>query len=149
PASAVSALTSLPAGGPAPTAGGAILGTFQDLAPGQREGRGADGRTHIFSLGAGRFEKATGGRGVLGRSRASLIGSILKDEPPEVSSVQPMTPPALDRVVKTCLAKDPEERWQSTADIKRQLIGIAEAPGIASSAVVSSGIRRERVAWAL
>src|SRR6202158_497885 len=72
--------------------------------------------------------------------------------PPSTSAVQPMLPPALDRVVKTCLAKDPEDRWQSAADVGRELkwIGEGSAAGVAAPAAISSRRRaREAVAWIL
>src|SRR5215471_1464837 len=151
PASAVSALTSLPTEGPALTAEGTILGTFQYMAPEQLEGRETDARTDIFAFGAVLYEMATGRKAFSGRSRASLIGAILKDEPPPISAIEPMTPPALDRVVKTCLAKDPEDRWQSAHDIKSELAWIAQAgsqAGIAAP-IVASRKRRDRAAWIL
>ncbi|HSS44759.1 MAG TPA: serine/threonine-protein kinase, partial [Thermoanaerobaculia bacterium] len=107
---------------------GTILGTFQYMAPEQLEGKEADARSDIFAFGAVLHEMATGKKAFSGSSQASLITAIMSSEPVTISSVQPMTPPALDRVVKTCLAKDPEERWQSAADIKRELKWIAEGP---------------------
>ncbi|MGE5277929.1 MAG: protein kinase domain-containing protein, partial [Acidobacteriota bacterium] len=130
---------------------GMILGTFQYMAPEQLEGREADARTDIFSLGAVLYEMATGRKAFSGATQASLISSILRDDPPPVSQVVPMTPPALDRVVRTCLAKDPEERWQSAGDVAKELRWIAEgsAAGVAAPAAVSSRRRnRERIAWA-
>src|SRR5262245_53976642 len=100
---------------------GTILGTFQYMAPEQLEGKDADARTDIFALGAVLYEMATGKKAFSGTSQASLISSIMQNDPPAISTVQPMSPPALDRVVKTCLAKDPEDRWQSAADVKREL----------------------------
>ena len=152
PASPPSALTSLPtmAGGRNLTQEGTILGTFQYMAPEQLEGKEADGRTDIFAFGALLYEMATGRKAFSGTSQASLISSIMSSEPPAVSAVQPMTPPALDRVVRTCLAKDPEERWQSAADIKRELRWISEgsAAGVAAPVVLSARRRnRERLAW--
>ena len=130
---------------------GTILGTFQYMSPEQLEGQDADARTDIFALGAVLYEMATGSKAFAGKTQASLISSILRDEPPPISQVAPMTPPALDRVVKTCLAKDPEERWQSAGDVGKELRWIAEgsAAGVAAPAAVSSRRRsRERVAWA-
>src|ERR1700693_4493141 len=86
---------------------GTILGTFQYMAPEQLEGREADARTDIFAFGAVLYEMATGRKPFNGKSQASLIGSILRDDPAPISEIAPMTPPALSRVVKTCLAKDP------------------------------------------
>src|SRR5215469_11433824 len=97
------------------TGEGTIVGTFQYMAPEQLEAGQVDARTDIFAFGAVLYEMITGRKAFTGRSRVSLIGAILKDEPPAISTIQPMSPPALDHVVKTCLAKEPEERWQ-TAD---------------------------------
>ncbi len=92
------------------TAQGMLLGTLQYMAPEQVEGRETDVRTDIFALGAVIYEMATGRPAFTGRSSASLIAAILSSEPPAISSIQPMSPSALDHVVKTCLAKDPEQR---------------------------------------
>ena len=110
------------------TASGTILGTLLYMAPEQLEGRvdDLDARTDIFSLGATIYEMATGRKAFPGKSQASVIANILKEEPPPMSTLQPMTPPALDRVVKTCLTKDPDERWQSALDLHRQLEWIKE-----------------------
>ncbi|HEY3122863.1 MAG TPA: protein kinase, partial [Thermoanaerobaculia bacterium] len=122
------------------------------MAPEQLEGREADARTDIFAFGAVLYEMATGRRAFSGKSQASLIAAILEHEPEPVSAVQPMTPPVLDRVVKTCLAKDPEERWQTAHDIGVQLrwilegrsqADVAAAPGAAAARPKN----RERAAW--
>jgi Tol biopolymer transport system component/predicted Ser/Thr protein kinase len=128
PAGPVSAVTSLPtmAGGANLTQEGTILGTFQYMAPEQLEGKEADVRTDIFAFGSVLYEMATGKKAFSGTSQASLIAAIIEREPPAVSTVQAMTPPALDRVVKTCLAKDPEDRFQTAHDVKLQLQWIAE-----------------------
>src|SRR5262245_66297113 len=81
-------------------------------------------------------------------SRASLITAIMSSDPAPVSSLQPMSPAALDRLVRTCLAKDPEDRWQSAADIRRELRWIAEGSSAGSAAVAASRQRRsDRLAW--
>ena len=100
---------------------GTIIGTLQYMAPEQVEGKNADARTDIFALGSVLVEMVTGRRAFEGESQASLIGGILKDEPPSISAA----PPAVDHVVRTCLAKDPDERWQSATDLTRQLKWIA------------------------
>jgi Tol biopolymer transport system component len=125
PAAPQSSLTALPTQ-QGLTQEGTILGTFQYMAPEQLEGKEADGRTDIFAFGAVLYEMATGKKAFSGTSQASLISSIMKEEPASISTIQPMTPLALDRVVKTCLAKDPEERWQSASDLKRELRWLAE-----------------------
>jgi serine/threonine protein kinase len=94
------------------TAEGIIVGTFQYMSPEQLEGKEADARSDIFSLGAVIYEMATGQKAFTGRSQASLIAAILAAEPQPITKLQPMVPPALERVVKTCLAKDPDDRWQ-------------------------------------
>jgi Tol biopolymer transport system component len=111
---------------------GTLLGTIPYMAPEQLEGAEADPRTDIFALGALLYEMSTGRRAFTGKSRASLIAAIMEHEPPPLSSVAPMTPPALDRVVRTCLAKDPDDRWQSAADVARELKWIADEPQTAT-----------------
>ncbi|HEY7369985.1 MAG TPA: serine/threonine-protein kinase, partial [Thermoanaerobaculia bacterium] len=113
-------------GSPNITQEGTLLGTFRYMAPEQLEGREADSRTDIFALGALLYEMVTGEKAFEGRSQASLISAILRDQPPPISQVQKLAPATLDRVVRTCLAKDPEERWQSAADVARELKWVAE-----------------------
>jgi len=109
------------------TAEGTIVGTFQYMSPEQMEGKEADARSDIFSFGAVLFEMATGKRAFEGKTTASVIAAILEREPPPISSVQPMSPPALDRTVRICLAKDSDERFQSAHDVKLQLEWIRDA----------------------
>jgi serine/threonine protein kinase len=94
------------------TSPGAILGTFQYMSPEQLEAKDADARSDIFAFGAVLFEMLTRHKAFEGKSQASLIASILTAQPPAVSSVQSLSPRTLDRVVRTCLAKDPDERWE-------------------------------------
>ena len=108
------------------TGEGKILGTLQYMAPEQLEGKEADHRTDIFAFGALVYEMATGKKAFEGKSQASLIGAILKDEPPPISTLQPLTPPILDQIVKTCLAKDPDDRWRSAGDVGRQMAWIGD-----------------------
>ena len=143
----VGKLTSLPTENRALTQEGTILGTFQYMAPEQLEGRDADARTDIFALGAVLYEMATGRRAFQGASKASLIASIISAMPEPISSVQPLTPPALERVVQVCLAKDPDRRWQSAHDIAEELRWISEAGSQAgvASVVVTHRRNRERL----
>src|ERR1700730_10699010 len=108
------------------TGEGSIIGTLQYMAPEQLEGGEVDARTDIFAFGAVVFEMATGKKAFEGKSQASLIAKILETDPPPMSSLQPVTPPALDRVVKKCLAKEPEKRWQAASDVCDELKWIAE-----------------------
>src|SRR5256714_2771926 len=105
---------------------GMIIGTFQYMAPEQIEGGEIDARTDIFALGAVLYEMATGKRAFEGKSKASLIASILTAEPQPISAIQPMTPATFDRVVRTCLKKDADERWQSAHDVAIELREIAD-----------------------
>src|SRR6202795_970422 len=133
------------------TAQGTILGTLQYMAPEQLEGKEADARTDIFAFGVVVYEMATGKKAFEGKSQASLIAAILDREPPAMSSLQPMTPPALDRVVKTCLAKEPDERWQAASDLCRELKWMAEGGSLVSSlpATQAAPASRSKLPWAV
>ena len=133
------------------TSEGTIVGTFQYMAPEQLEGKQADARTDIFAFGAVLYEMATGRKAFSGKSQATIIAAILSAEPVPISSLQPMTPPAIDRVVKTCLAKDPDERFQTAHDLKLQLQWIVEAGSQAGvpAPVAKRRRTRERLAWAV
>ena len=144
PASAAIELTALPTQAAALTQEGTILGTLQYMAPEQLEAKEADARTDIFAFGAVLYEMATGGKAFSGASQASLIGSILRDEPRAISEIQPMTPPAFDRVVRTCLAKDPDDRWQTAHDIAVQLKWIQEGGSAVGLPAPVAARRRSR-----
>ncbi len=142
PAAPAGSLTALPTQ-QGLTQEGTILGTFQYMAPEQLEGKDADGRTDIFAFGAVLYEMATGKKAFSGASQASLISAIMKEEPAPISTLAPMAPPALDRVVRKCLAKDPEDRWQNAADLGSELkwIGEGSQAGVAAPAA-ARGRRR-------
>jgi len=131
------------------TAQGMVLGTFQYMSPEQLEGKEADARSDIFALGAVLYEIASGKRAFTGKSQASIIAAILASDPQPISAVQPMSPPALDRVVRTCMAKDPDERWQTAHDVKLQLRWIAEGGSQAGVPAPLAARRRlsQNVAW--
>jgi len=130
---------------------GTILGTFQYMAPEQLEGGEADSRTDIFAFGAVLYEMATGQKAFSGKTQASLIAAIIERVPPPISSISPMTPPAFDRVVKTCLSKDPEDRWQTAHDVMLELKWVVEGGSAAGlpAPVVARRKSREKLAWAL
>ena len=119
-------LTAMPTATTPITAQGTLLGTFQYMAPEQIEGGDVDARTDIFAFGALLFEMVTGRPAFQGKTQASLFGAILKDEPPPITQLQPVAPPALDYLVRTCLAKDPDARFQSAHDIRLQVKWIAD-----------------------
>jgi eukaryotic-like serine/threonine-protein kinase len=140
------------AGAPGPplTAKGTILGTFQYMAPEQIEGDLADARSDIWSFGCVLYEMVTGKRAFEGKSQASLIASILEKHPTPMAELQPMTPPALGRVVRTCLAKNPDDRFQTAHDLALQLDWIEEggsAMGLPAP-VIARRKRRERTMFA-
>lgn len=130
---------------------GAILGTFPYMAPEQIEGGEADARSDLFALGAVLYEMATGRRAFAGKSAASVMAAVLREDPEPLSSVRPVAPPALDHVVERCLAKDPEQRWQSARDVAVELRWIAGAGSQAGVAAPVAKRRRsrERLAWGL
>ena len=130
---------------------GTIVGTFQYMAPEQLEGGRMDARTDVWALGCLLYEMATGKRAFQGKSQASLISAIMSQEPASMSQLSPLTPPALERLVKACLAKDPDERMQTAHDVKLQLQWIAEGGSRAGLAapVVARRLTRERLKWAL
>jgi Tol biopolymer transport system component len=148
---AVSEVSSSPTESRRPlTTEGTLLGTFQYMAPEQLEGKEADVRTDIFALGAVLYEMATGKRAFSGTSQASLIASIMHEQPPPISTLQPLTPPAFDRVVRACLAKDPDDRWQTAHDVVLELQWIQEGGSQAGLPAPVSARRhnREKLAWA-
>ncbi|HZR22578.1 MAG TPA: protein kinase [Vicinamibacterales bacterium] len=143
PVVTTSGLSMLPTTPPNLTAQGAILGTFQYMAPEQIEGLDADTRTDVFAFGALLFEMIAGRPPFEGKTRASLLGAILKDAPPPLHVA-----PQLNRIISTCLEKDPDDRYQSARDLLRDLRWAAEAKSTAN-AVVASQAPRARVAAAL
>ena len=143
PASSLTMTISHPSADQPLTAHGTIVGTFQYMSPEQTEGKEADARSDIFALGAVLYEMATGKRAFTGKSQASLVAAILASDPLPISMVQPMSPPALEQVIKSCLAKDPEERFQTVHDLKLQLKWIAQAS--ASQMAAPAQIRARRV----
>jgi serine/threonine protein kinase len=130
------------------TTEGMVVGTFQYMAPEQVEGREADVRSDIFALGAVLYEMVTGKRAFEGKTTASTIAAILAADPPPISSVQPLSPSALETTVKSCLAKDPDERLQTVHDVKLQLRWIQESgssPRLAATTVSRKPV--DRLGW--
>jgi serine/threonine protein kinase/Tol biopolymer transport system component len=108
------------------TSHGMIVGTIQYMSPEQIEGKEADARSDIFSFGSMLYEMATGKPAFRGKTQLSVASAILEKEPEPLSTVRPTSPPALDYVIRTCLAKNPEERYQSAADVGLQLRWVAQ-----------------------
>ena len=151
PGAAAAGLSALPTQSAGLTQEGAILGTLQYMAPEQLEGKDADNRTDIFAFGATVHEMVTGKKAFEGSSQASLITAIMSSAPATLASLQPMSPAVLSQVVKTCLAKDPDARWQTAGDVGRQLQWVAESgsqAGVAVSAAVPAR-SQSRLAWSV
>ena len=128
---------------------GTILGTFTYMAPEMVEGEEADARADIWAFGCILYEMLTGRRAFIGKSQASLFGAILKEDAPSVSVVQPLVHPALDRIVRTCLAKDPNQRVQSAHDLLLNLQWVVEGGSAAGAPapVLARRRSRERAMW--
>ncbi|MDQ6803263.1 MAG: protein kinase [Acidobacteriota bacterium] len=147
-------VTSAPEGATAQkplTQEGMVLGTLQYMAPEQLAGEEPDARTDIFALGSVLYEMATGKHAFEGKTRTSLIGAIVSGEPKAIGELRPLTPPSFEHVVKKCLEKDPEVRWQSATDIAEELRWINEAGSQAGVATPITMRRktREMIAWGL
>ena len=151
PSSGMSATLSSPVGGQPLTAQGSMVGTFQYMSPEQVEGKEADARSDIFALGAVLYEMATGKRAFEGKTPASVIAAVLEREPAPISSIQPMSPIPLDALVKTCMAKDAGERWQTAHDVKLQLKQMQMMGSQSDMATVTAPRRKhkEMLAWSV
>jgi serine/threonine protein kinase/Tol biopolymer transport system component len=140
---------------------GTIIGTVPYMSPEQLEGKEVDARSDIFSLRAVLYEMVTGNRAFQGQSEFSVASAILHKDPAPISTLQPLTPPALERTIWVCLAKDPDERWQSASDLWNELRWISEGgsqsgahlgvqPGSHTKARMTRDVRRTvrpRIAW--
>src|SRR5437868_14843125 len=118
------------------------------MAPEQIHGQQADARTDIFAWGSVVYEMVTGKRAFTGKSQISVMSAILEKEPEPISAVQPLTPPSLEHVIRNCLAKEREQRYQSAADVRLELRWIAEE---AHHPITATPLKqwRHRLVWAL
>jgi Tol biopolymer transport system component/predicted Ser/Thr protein kinase len=130
---------------------GAIIGTVQYMSPEQVEGKETDARSDIFSLGVVLYEMVTGRHAFRGKSQFSVASAILERDPEPISGLQPLTPPALERTIRVCLAKDPDERWQSAGDLWSELRWISEGGSQAGTPMAATAKRAVRppIAWIL
>jgi hypothetical protein len=117
------------------------------MSPEQLEGKEVDARADVFAFGALLYEMVTGRRAFRGESQASLVSAIMTSEPAPPSTLAPLSPRMLDRVVEKCLEKDPEDRWQSLADVVHVLRGIASDGGADPGASVAPAARRSPSRW--
>jgi eukaryotic-like serine/threonine-protein kinase len=141
----VAGLSGLATQGKDLTAEGTILGTLQYMSPEQLEGKATDARTDIFAFGSVIYEMLTGKKAFEGKSQASLIAAILEKNPAPMNEIQPMTPPILDRIVRKCLEKDPDQRWQSAADLASELKWVGD--GTMQSQLSIAKPRRNIFPW--
>jgi Tol biopolymer transport system component len=118
---------------------GRIVGTMEYMAPEQLEGKDVDARTDIFAFGAVLYEMVTGRKAFEGPTQASLIAAIMSSDPTSASRIYEKLDPLLDRLILKCLAKDPDDRWQSAQDLATALRWVAD-PGFHSGAVGHGGI---------
>ena len=125
---------------------GTIVGTFQYMSPEQIEGKDLDGRSDIFSLGAVLYEMVTGQRAFQGKSQLSVASEILEKDPEPISKLQPLAPPMLERAIKRCLAKEPDDRWQTARDLELELKWLAEG-GSQTSLAPADLTRDIRARW--
>jgi len=131
---------------------GTVVGTVPYMAPEQVQGRETDARTDLFAFGAVLYEMLTGKRAFDGESQASVIAAILERDPPPMSTLQPVTPAPVERVVRKCLAKDPDARWQSASDLRdelRWLTGGSNAIGGPATSTPPARRGRWRIALAI
>ena len=124
---------------------GTIVGTFPYMSPEQVQGKEVDARSDIFSFGSMLYEMVTGGRAFPGKSQISIASAILEKEPEPLTTVQPMTPPALDHAIRVCLAKEPEERWQTARDLLLQLKWLTESGATTTSSADPAGKPRGKI----
>jgi Tol biopolymer transport system component len=125
---------------------GTIVGTFQYMSPEQVEAKDLDARSDIFSFGAVLYEMVTGQRAFLGKSHLSVASAILEKDPEPISTLQPLTPPTLDRAIRRCLAKDAENRWQTARDLLLELKWITEG-GSQVTPAQAAVVKTLRVGW--
>jgi serine/threonine protein kinase len=124
------------------TTDGAVVGTVPYMSPEQFEDKQADARSDIFSFGTVLYEMITGRRAFTGKSQATVVAAILGRDPEPITATHPLAPAALDHLLKLCLAKDPDERWQSAHDLAAQLKFVSSAPATGPAAT-----RRDKLAF--
>jgi len=141
---AFSAVATLPSMASPITVAGTVVGTVQYMSPEQIQGKEADARSDIFAFGAMLYEMLTGKRAFEGKSQLSVASAVLEKDPDPISAVQPLTPSALEHLVRTCLAKDPDQRFQSAHDLKLQLQWITAGGSQAGAPAVVISQRKNR-----
>jgi hypothetical protein len=131
------------------TEAGAMVGTVPYMAPEQLQGHDVDVRTDIFSFGVVLFEMLCGRRPFEGDSRVSLMAAIVSADPPALRSLQPETPASFERLILRCLAKDPDDRWQTARDLAAELRWIGETDARSDTVVPATRPARRAALWAI
>jgi serine/threonine protein kinase len=129
------------------TTAGSVIGTIQYMSPEQIEGKEADARSDVFALGGVLYEMLTGVRPFQGKSQISVASAILEQNPEPISAVQPLTPESFEYVVNTCLAKNPDERYQNAHDVALQLKWIAQSGSPTAQLTEKKSDNRVGLAW--
>jgi Tol biopolymer transport system component/predicted Ser/Thr protein kinase len=141
---AFSAVATMPSMASPITVAGTVVGTVQYMSPEQIQGKEADARSDIFAFGAMLYEMLTGKRAFEGKSQLSVASAVLEKDPEPISATQPLTPPALEHLVRTCLAKEPDQRFQSAHDLKLQLQWITASGSQAGAPAVVKSQRKNQ-----
>ena len=129
------------------TSAGVVMGTVQYMSPEQLQGNAVDSRSDIFAFGCILYEMNAGRKPFDGKSMFTIAGAILEKDPEQISALQPGIPPALEHVIRTCMAKAPQDRWQDIADVRRDLIWIRDSGAQLSLPAARKGSLRERILW--
>ena len=147
PAPAFSSETAIPTQASGLTIQGTILGTLQYMAPEQLEGKEADARTDIFAFGAVLYEMVTGKRAFEGKSQVTIIAAIVNSEPAKASSIQSNVSAAVDHLIKRCIAKEPDARWQTASDLVQELKWISNPESVQSVPIAPSRVSSGGLFW--
>jgi tRNA A-37 threonylcarbamoyl transferase component Bud32 len=129
------------------TGRGLVIGTLPYMAPEQLEGKEADTRTDLWALGCVLYEMAAGTRAFVAGNQAALISVILSAEPQPIAQHQPLAPPDLERLIRACLAKDPDDRWQSAHDVMAELLWVGQRDSGTASGAAPVPARHRRRDW--
>jgi eukaryotic-like serine/threonine-protein kinase len=137
---------------PAVTDAGTVLGTAGYMAPEQVRGQVVDARADLFAFGAVLYELLSGQRAFRGSSPADTMSAILREDPPDLAATRPDVPPALDRIVRHCLEKNPDERFQTARDVAFAIESLSNtgmpSRGTTAGKQARSRLPIERIAWA-
>jgi Tol biopolymer transport system component len=129
------------------TAAGVVMGTASYMAPEQVRAQNVDARTDIFAFGAVLFEMLSGRRAFRRDTPAETMTAVLKEDPPEIASLSQPVSPALDRIVRRCLEKNPEQRFQSAKDLSFALSSLSGTDASSTARAIQLPVRRSPWLW--